>query len=527
MHTDFNSTATARTAFWRVFAATLGIKLLLAWQFPITGDEAFFYQWGVFPSWGYSDHPPMVGWLLWLLRHLGDSPLALRSFTLLLTSFIALGMVDLARRLLPAGRDAAAWWAGAVYLALPFTWLFVLVTTDTPLIFFMALSAWCFVRAEIAERRPAAWYAAAGLLLGCAFLSKYFAVLLGLGYAVWLLGWRRSRWWALPLLVLCALPGAAVNLAFNATHGWTNIMFNVYNRNTDNAWGVSHALVYLGMMVFLLTPWLLWQSLAAGRAGARQTPLATRTLAVLWVTPLLVFTVVSLRRSVGLHWVLGFVPFFVTWAALTLQPAQLARSLRYTAWLSLPLLVLMAALVAGPLAWWQKTKLYPSIVFAREGPALVAELTRGMPPGAVLMARFYSPAAVLAYHTGQYVPVFGPGRFHARQDDQIVDFRAYAGKTLRVYDREPVTAAMLEPALRHVREGSFTVAGATYHWAEGDSFDVNAYRDTVLREIANRYHRIPHLLPLLGSPFCERYGFADCSPGGAPAAPASPAASPR
>jgi hypothetical protein len=29
--------------------------------------EAFFYQWGVYPDWGYYDHPPMVGWLLW--RH--------------------------------------------------------------------------------------------------------------------------------------------------------------------------------------------------------------------------------------------------------------------------------------------------------------------------------------------------------------------------------------------------------------------------------------------------------------------------
>ena len=132
----------SRQIFWGAFALTLVIKLALAAGFPITGDEAFFYQWGVFPAWGYSDHPPMVGWLIAALRALGgDHPLVLRSATLLVTSVIALGVVDLLRRFLPEEREASAWLAGAVYLAMPWSWLFVLVTTDTPLIFFMALSA--------------------------------------------------------------------------------------------------------------------------------------------------------------------------------------------------------------------------------------------------------------------------------------------------------------------------------------------------------------------------------------------------
>lgn len=500
---------TARASFFKVFWLTLAVKLGLAWWLPMSGDEAFFYQWGVHPAWGYSDHPPMVGWLLWGLRSVfGDAPFALRSFTLLLTSLIALGLVDLARRALPPGREAAAWLAGAVYLALPFSWLFVLVTTDTPLILFMSASAWCFVRAELTER-PAGWYAAAGALLGLAFLSKYFAVLLGLGYALWILGWRRGRWWALPLGAAVALPAVALHLGFNAHHGWTSIMFNVYNRNEDAAWSLADFTVYVVMMVYLLTPWLLWQ----GWRAQGDRPVVSRLLTVLWVAPFALFALVAMRRSVGLHWVLGFVPMFVLWAGLRLAPEALARSLRWTGWLAVPHALLLAALLATPLAWWQSSKSYASLVFLREAPAITAALTRDLPEGATLMARAYSPAAVLAYHAGRYVPVFGPGRFHARQDDLLVDFRAFDGQAIRIYDRKPLDPAEFAPWFEQVRPGSFSVAGLTLHYLDGTGFRFQPYRDTVLQQVVDRYHQVPAWLPILGSPFCERYGFASCSPG--------------
>ncbi len=501
--------ANARATFFKVFGVTLALKIGLAAWLPFSGDEAFFYQWGVHPAWGYSDHPPMVGWLLWALRSaFGDAPLALRSVSLLVTSVLALGIVDLARRLLPAEREAAAWWAGAIYLALPFSWFFVLVTTDTPLILFMGLSVWCFVRAELAAR-PAGWYAAAGALLGLAFLSKYFAVLLGLGYVVWVLGWRRERWWALLLGAAFALPAVALHLWFNAHHGWTNIMFNLINRHNDSRSSPSDFFVYVAMMVYLLTPWLLWQGWRARAEALRPS----RLLAVLWGVPFALLAVVALRRGVGLHWVLGFVPAFVLWAGLRVAPEGLARSLRWTGWLSLPHVLLLVALLATPLAWWQSSKSFPSLVFLREAPAITAALTRELPEGATLMARAYSPAAVLAYHAGRYVPVFGPGRFHARQDDLLVDFRSYDGRAIRIYDRKPMDAAEFAPYFERVSPGSFTVAGLTMHTLDGQGFRYPPYRDAVLRQVAERYHRIPPALPLLGSPFCERYGFASCSPG--------------
>ena len=60
---------------WLLFAG-ISALLLRGWlplALPITGDEAYFYWWGVYPELGYYDHPPMVGWLIAAMRAtLGD-----------------------------------------------------------------------------------------------------------------------------------------------------------------------------------------------------------------------------------------------------------------------------------------------------------------------------------------------------------------------------------------------------------------------------------------------------------------------
>lgn len=500
--------ARARRVFYATAALTLLLKVMLAATFPMTGDEAFFYQWGVHPAWGYSDHPPMVGWWLAGLHAISDAPLVLRSATVLLTTLIGIGVVDLARRFLPAEREASAWWAGAVYLALPWSWMFVLVTTDTPLIFFMALSAWCFLRAESLERPRLGWYALAGLCVGLAFLSKYFGALLGLAYAVYVLGWRRERWWTLPWMAFFALPSIALNLGFNATHGWANIMFNFINRNEGSHWQLGTFALYAAMLLYLLTPWLLW---ASRRAQAAPPPMG-RTVLLLWAFPFLVFALLGLRRSIGLHWVLGFVPLFVLWAGLRLRPEALRSALRWNMVLSLPHLLLVAAIVWAPLAWWQQSKLYEKVVFLREAPAVLQGLRQGMPEGAHLMAHAYSPAASLAYVAGEYVSVYGEGRHHSRQDDQLVDFRAWDGHDVRVFFRDPVNLQDHAAFFERVSLKTFEVHGVTYYALDGEGFKYAAYRELVLARIVDHFYAIPKWLPLWGSPFCERYGFAQCMP---------------
>ena len=305
---------------WLLMAG-LGSLLFRGWlavALPITGDEAYFYWWGVQPDWGYYDHPPMVGWLIAAMRAtFGDTLWAIRLPVLLLPAAVggllwwALAAID---------RTRAAWAVLLFWLA-PINWLNVLITTDTPLIFWSVASACCLL---IAERRPRldgrAWslYALSGVLLGAAFLSKYFAVVLGLAYFVHFALFRRERFAAFALLLLCALPGPAINIAWNIEHCWSNIMFNLINRNAGEVFTWKKPATYLAMMVYLVSPvaaWLSWKH----RSELGATFRAHRLLGCLVVVPLLFFALLSFKKVIGLHWVMSFYPFGFAFIALGLR----------------------------------------------------------------------------------------------------------------------------------------------------------------------------------------------------------------
>jgi len=257
----------------------------------MTGDEAFFHLWSTDLNWGYYDHPPMVGWWLWALSHLGNEPIVVRSLTLLLTTVIAYGVVLLARELLPREQEPRAWLAGAVYLSMPVSWFAVFVTTDTPLIFFMGLSIYTYVKAIRTESSAAMFLA--GCFLGLAFLSKYFAVLLGFAFGFHLL-FQRQRFKYLFLLLAGVLPFASVNIGYNLHNCWNNIMFNLVNRHEDAQLGWGTVLTYLGMMIYLITPWALWSLLKGSRVWLRQSALAFALL-----VPLTLFFVISLEKQLA------------------------------------------------------------------------------------------------------------------------------------------------------------------------------------------------------------------------------------
>ena len=101
--------------FFITLWTTLGLRFLLAASIPVTGDEAYFFLWGRHPALGYYDHPPMTGLMLAALLSVGDALWWLRLPSVLLSSFIGLGIVYLIKE-----RDEElAWLTGALYLIVP------------------------------------------------------------------------------------------------------------------------------------------------------------------------------------------------------------------------------------------------------------------------------------------------------------------------------------------------------------------------------------------------------------------------
>ncbi len=488
--------------------ASLALRLWIAQALPITGDEAFFYWWGVYKDWGYYDHPPMVGWLIALMRWaLGDATWAIRLPVVMLP--LAMGAM-LWWALHPLSRQRAAWAVLFFWLA-PINWINTLITTDTPLIFWSMLSVAMLLRAEqrdALDRRAWVLYALSGLFIGCAFLSKYFSVVLGLAYLVYFMTYRRERLHALALLVLCALPGPAINIAWNMSHGWPNIMFNLFNRNQDAAFAWHKPLLYAGMLLYLMSPvvawlgWAQWRALMHSYRALVQSCRAHRLVATLVVVPLLFFALLSFKKVVGLHWVLAFYPFGFVLLAFALPNHLLKRCAQGLAVFTALHVLVVVCISMTSLDQWQDKPRYQSIVRALRTQELLTQVTQ---PGVVLMADGYSPASVYGYTLRSYVPVFGPGKFHARQDDMLVNFSIYQGKTIRVILSAAPDMADFQPYFDSVQALRFEQSGVTFHAVEGRNFNYAAYRTGVLGTIFERYYNIPSGLPMTGCPFCERY----------------------
>jgi hypothetical protein len=509
--------------FWGALAVTLALRFLLAWWLPVTGDEAFFVYWGEAPALGVYDHPPMVGWFLAALLQVGHAPLWLRLPAILLPALVALGMRALVTALARGRPDAQALgnWAALAWLVAPAQVLNVLITTDTPLVLFSFASLAAYALAV--RRRSFALCAAAGIALGLAFLSKYFAVLLALAYVAYVAAIRRDgrAWRELAVVVACAVPFGLVNVAWNYEHCWANLMFNVYNRHNEAGFAWYRPLVFLALLAYVAGPLLVFD-LARGRSAMRASlrDPAVALLAACAAVPIAAFFVLSAVRSVGLHWLFAFMPPLFMAGAFVLGPPRLAASARFLAAFSAVHLAAVAVVALLPLETFERSRHYDSVVMAFRGDEVLAAL-KPYEGRYVFAASGYSPAVLLSYNAAElgvvaqpgaeapwrrhYFPTFGPGSAHGRHDDILTDFRPLDGKDILVLRKSAAAPDEYRPYFRTYEVREITVRGAKYYLVLGQGFDYAAYRDRVLAEVRDRYYRIPRYLPQGHCYFCERY----------------------
>jgi dolichyl-phosphate-mannose-protein mannosyltransferase len=499
----------ARRALLAAAALILAFKLWLAAVFPFTGDEAYFLYWGVYPDAGYYDHPPMIGWLMFLLLKVSSAQWLMRLPVILLPFALAWGVWFVLRR----ADETKALLAAFAFMLLPANVWAVFITTDTPLIFFSFASVLAFWLGI--TRKAPAWQALAGAFLGLAFLSKYFAVLLGLAYVVYtVLSPRGQRdWRGLGLVVVCSLPFALLNLWWNYEHCWANLMFNAYNRHEKAGWSLRTPLLYAVSVLYVLSPVALWQLARDRRAvlAALGDP-AVRFVVAVVAFPFGFFAVLSLVKQIGLHWLLGFVPFFFILAGWMLSREQLRRSVVYLGAFSALHVVAIAVVTALPLETWKGMRVYDGIVYH----VRIADVLKELKP---YEGRFefaadgYSPAVTASYYSGKYFFVFGPGSSYARHDDILTDFRGLDGKDILVLRKNPPEDQQYRPYFRSVDYRQFTLSGATFHVVLGRGFDFAAYREGVLKPARDRFYAIPPYLPQGRCYFCERYFGAATCPG--------------
>jgi hypothetical protein len=389
----------------------------------------------------------------------------------------------------------------------------------------------------LAVRRDAALlYAGAGAALGLAFLSKYFAVLVGFAYVAFAVASAFARdgsgpraWRGVAIVAAVALPFGLVNLWWNYGHCWTNVLFNVFNRHGDAGFKWWRPLAFAGFLIYVSSPILLWQ-IVRGRDAVRAA-LARPDRRLLWVlvlAPLAVFAAIAPFRDIGLHWLLAFMPALFAASALALGADRLLASAKFLAAFAAVHVTLVAIVAALPIETFQRLRQYDSIVQGARADELFAAL-KAYEGKYAFAADGFSPASVLSYHAAvagfitqpearepwrrNYVLVVGSTSHHGRHDDFLTDVRLLDGRDVLIVRKQPADRAAYERWFRQVELREVTVRGAQFHLVLGHGFRYGQYRDGLLAEVRDRYYRPPAFLPQGGCAFCERYF-------GSPACPA-------
>ena len=491
-----------KAAFKFVLLATLAIKFIIAYIIPMSGDEAYFIVWAKHPDFGFYDHPPMVGWILQLLLYLGSSEVILRLPAILLSTLVGIGIYQLLK---PHDETKAALVA-ILFMISPLNILNVLVTTDTPLVLFVFLSAAALFKAL--QKNSMAWYGLSGALFGMAFLSKYFAALLGISYLAYLIFSDRSKQktQGFILLFVAALPFALLNLYWNYTHCWDNVLFNFYTRNEGEQLSLGKVAIFLGTQIYLMTPPVIYYLFKhRARFGQKIEHGHFKLFAYAFLLPMAAFAILSLKKTIGLHWVLAFYPFLYLLLHLFLSRDELFKSLKFMAWLSAAHLAAIAVIAALPMETWKQNKLYDGIVFMFKNDE-VAEKVRPYEQQQFLLASDgYTPAAIISYHYGKDFFVFGEGSHYARQDDMVTDFRQFSGRNILILRKSAPDMAQYAPYFKSVESRQFELRGVTFYFVLGYGFDYDNYRKLVLKPIKDKYYNIPAYLPHTSCYFCEKY----------------------
>jgi len=304
--------------FFLLLAGVVVFRMWFLTVLPLSGDEAYHWQWSRHPALGYYDHPPLTAYLIWLSTRLfgRSTEFTVRFPALLLLAGTALVCCLWARWLQqraprrPTAPAAAGFLAGLLILGAPlYAGLGMYMSTDPPFVFFAALATYLLSRA-LDSGRPAFW-AAAGAALGFALLSKLLAVFLILGVGFFCLVSPRGRRWLRrpqPFLAgACSLPVILPWLWWNGRHGWITFAFNFVRRQESNRPAPEHLPEFvLGQAFLALSPGIFLLALLALVRVLRERdegPFPVRRLAGFTaLVPLAYFTYAAFWRRIGLHW---------------------------------------------------------------------------------------------------------------------------------------------------------------------------------------------------------------------------------
>jgi hypothetical protein len=475
--------------------------------FPVLGDEAYYFYWGMHPAGGYYDLPPMIGWWLAPLVKVSLNPFWLRLPNLITWGILSFSISEwLAHGMEKSRANLIA----TSFALMPLPFLAVLMFPDIPLLFFSYFSAYLFFNAVNARQKSPWSFLFSGALIGAAVLSKYFAVFLFPAYFIWF--FRRPREqknnWGMVWFIVGGLPFALQHFLWNEKHCWSNFVFNFVTRQAINDGPLYQVLgLFLLSLLLVSFPFLKTACLGKLKIELKAPEDFTRSLSeflkILWMSPVLIFAFTAcLGRGQGFHWLLFVLPFFVMWVGLKLNESDLERFTKilggFTGFLSLAILIVLVA-PEKTIGSFFENRFQFEFAQINHREEMMDAIMPDVKSADGIFTEGYTFSSILNFDLKSYaskhhlkisdVSVWGSGSRFGRAFDWTENFSALDGKKLVIITPGPFSINFWAHYFTSLTSEKKTVAGKNFYISTGIGFKSNDYlKQEFKRPVETYYH---------------------------------------
>lgn len=316
-----------RRAFLILLTATTVFRLFYIQWVDLAPDEAYYWTWSRHLQWGYYDHPPMVGFLIWLFTAIaGQGEFGVRLGWVIIGALLSLLSYRLGKQMFDSER--AGFYAALLMNIILLTATgAIIVTPDGPQGLFWALTIFCVYRAISGEGNH--WWYLTGIFLGLGLLSKYTMILIAPSIFFFLLSSPEGRKWLTRkepyLSFLLGLAIFSPVILWNAQNDWMSFRFQLsHGLAVKKEVGLKYFGEYWGAQAGLVSPLmflaLLWAMAKSGLVGFRLKK--EHMLLLFWTSApvLLFFAFTSLRSKVEANWpALAYFPAVIALAGISTE----------------------------------------------------------------------------------------------------------------------------------------------------------------------------------------------------------------
>jgi len=285
------------------------LNLVTGLLMEIHADEAYYHLYGQYLSWGYYDHPPMVGLMAWLSDKVmcHTTLWGLQNLTIRLATILMYGLtLWVVWRTTVDGRKETRQLTLTFFMVaaglVMFSTAGFLLTPDSPLLLFVAVFYYAYQQ-YLKGQHPWGWALLLSVAIAGMLYSKYMGVLV-VAFTV-LSNWRLVKDGRLWCALLLALVMLAPHFWWQYSEGFPSFQYHLVGRSTGFAIGSvleywPNQLMVFNPLVLVIMLWTGWRAIRGSEKDRFECALGTTIWGFLFF-----FWLMTLKGHAEPHWTMA------------------------------------------------------------------------------------------------------------------------------------------------------------------------------------------------------------------------------